>query len=397
MGRLEDYMPTMAMVLLQFTYAGLHLFTRAALLEGMSPKVFVVYRQAIATLVIAPVAYFSNRKKTNRSSMGLRSFSLIFIASFIGVAIYQNIFFEGLYLASPSTGSAMSNLLPGITYLMATVVGLEKLNIRSLRSMAKAVGTAVCVGGAVSMALLRGPKILNTSIFPFQDLTLSSGGGENWLMGCLLLFGSSCCWSFFLILQVPMSACYPDHLSLCAWMCFLSTLQSATLAFFLEPNPSAWNLHSISEISSCIYAGIVASAVTFSVQSWCIQKRGPLFAAMFNPLLTVIVTIFACIFLHEELFIGRLAGSFVVVVGLYIVLWGKAKDLEEINGEVGSIHDTMKTVRIKGELGPIHDTMHTVTILIDEPLRESGKLELEEPLLAHDNSSDVNNDSQRNQ
>ncbi|XP_043710228.1 WAT1-related protein At4g30420-like [Telopea speciosissima] len=381
MGRLEDYKPVMAMVVLQFTYATLALFTRATLLQGMNPKVFVVYRQAIATLVIAPVAYFSDRRKTNRSSMGLRSFSLIFVASLIGVAINQNLYFEGIYLASSSIGSAMSNLVPGITFLMATIVGLEKVRIRSLRSMAKVVGTAVCVGGAVSMALLRGPKLLNTSIFPFQDLTLSSGGGENWLMGCLFLFASSCCWSIWLILQVPMSAGYPDHLSLSAWMCFLATLQSATLAFFLEPDPSAWTLHSISEIASCIYAGVIGSAISFYVQSWCISQRGPLFSAMFNPLCTVMVTIFACILLHEELFTGSLAGSFAVVVGLYFVLWGKAKDLEEI----------------KGEVGPIHDTMKTVTILIDEPLKESGKLDLEEPLLAHDKSSDVNIESQRNQ
>ncbi|XP_043711538.1 WAT1-related protein At4g30420-like [Telopea speciosissima] len=397
MGRLEDYKPVMAMVLLQFTYATLALFTRATLLQGMNPKVFVVYRQAIATLVIAPVAYFSDRRKTNRSSMGLRSFSLIFVASLIGVTINQNIYFEGLYLASSSIGSAMSNLVPGITFLMATIVGLEKVRIRSLRSMAKVVGTAVCVGGAVSMALLRGPKLLNTSIFPVQELTLSSGGGENWPMGCLFLFASGCCWSIWLILQVPMSASYPDHLSLSAWMCFLATLQSATLAFFLEPDPSAWTLHSISEISSCIYAGIIGSAISFYIQSWCISQRGPLFSAMFNPLCTVIVTIFACILLHEELFTGSLAGSFAVVVGLYIVLWGKAKDLEEIKGEVGPIHDTMKTVTIRGEVGKIHDTMKTVTILIDESLKESGKLDLEEPLLAHDKSSDVNIESQRNQ
>jgi hypothetical protein len=59
MGVADDYKPAMAMVGLQFSYAIVALTTRAALLQGMSPRVFVVYRQAIATLVIAPVAYFS--------------------------------------------------------------------------------------------------------------------------------------------------------------------------------------------------------------------------------------------------------------------------------------------------------------------------------------------------
>ncbi|KAJ4957380.1 hypothetical protein NE237_024491 [Protea cynaroides] len=365
MGRLEDYKPVIAMVVLQFTYAALYLLSKAALLQGMSPKIFVVYRQAIATLVLSPVAYFSNRRKTIKCSMGLRSFCLIFVSSLIGMAINQNIYFEGLYLASSSAGTAMLNLVPGITFLIATIVGLEKVSITSLRSMAKVVGTVVCVGGAVSMALFRGPKLLNTA-FPFHELTFHSGG-ENWLIGCLLLFGSSCCWSIWLILQVPIFASYPDLLSLTAWMCFLSTLQSAAIALFLEPDRSAWKLHSIFEISTCLYAGIIGSAFIFSVQSWCVSQRGPLFSAMFNPLCTLIVTIFACIFLHEELFTGSLAGSVAVVVGLYVVLWGKAKELEEIRGDEEPTENTTKTA---------------ITILIDESLMESGKINLQEPLLA---------------
>ena len=59
MGGFKDYKPAMAMLALQFTYAGVNLSARAVLLEGVSPRVFVVYRQAIATLAIAPFAYLA--------------------------------------------------------------------------------------------------------------------------------------------------------------------------------------------------------------------------------------------------------------------------------------------------------------------------------------------------
>lgn len=59
MGWVELYKPLLVMVVLQFTYGAVSVSTRASLLEGMNPRVFVVYRQAIATLVISPVAYFS--------------------------------------------------------------------------------------------------------------------------------------------------------------------------------------------------------------------------------------------------------------------------------------------------------------------------------------------------
>jgi len=45
--------------------------------------------------------------------------------------------------------------------------------------------------------------------------------------------------------------------------------------------------------------------VTFYLQSWCISVRGPLYSAMFNPLCTVITTVFAAIVLREELHVGR--------------------------------------------------------------------------------------------
>lgn len=59
MGWIEYYKPVMVMMVLQFTYAGVSLSAKASFLEGMSPRVFVVYRQAFGTLFIAPIAYIS--------------------------------------------------------------------------------------------------------------------------------------------------------------------------------------------------------------------------------------------------------------------------------------------------------------------------------------------------
>ncbi|XP_038712531.1 WAT1-related protein At4g30420-like isoform X2 [Tripterygium wilfordii] len=321
-GLLGDYKYALAMFGLQFASAGLTLLSRAAFVRGTSPRVFIVYRQAIATLFVAPIAYFT--RKSSGSSIGLRSFALIFLLSLIGVTINQNIFFEGLFLSSSSMASAMTNLVPAITFVMASIAGLEKVNIRSSRSIAKIVGTVICVGGAVSMAMLKGPKLLNSEL-PQANSAFGSGG-KNWLLGCLCLFGSTCCWSLWLILQVPLSISYPDPVSLSAWMCFLATIQSAVLPFFLEKNADAWILHSKLELISVFFAGVLGSGLSFFVQAWVVSQKGPLFSAMFNPLSTVIVTILATAFLHEEIYTGSLIGALGVVIGLYVVLWGKAKE-----------------------------------------------------------------------
>ncbi|XP_011079339.1 WAT1-related protein At4g30420 [Sesamum indicum] len=327
---LEELKPVIILTACQFMYAGVNLLGRAALLQDMSSRVFVVYRQCIAFLLIAPVAYFS-RRGTKGCSLSWKSFWLIFLLSFVGVTANQNIFFEGLYLASSSAASALGNLVPAITFVMAYALGLEKVQVGSLRSIAKITGTVVCVSGAGAMALMKGPKLLNMELLPRNSL-FQADGHDTWLLGCSFLFASATCWSVWLILQAHVTATYPDHLSLTAWMCLMAAVQSGVLTIIMEPTLTVWTLKSPLQLFSCFFTGL-ASAVTFFAQAWCIAKRGPLFSAMFNPLCTVIVTVFACIFMHEELYTGSMIGGLAVIVGLYIVLWGKAKDYEEVAEE----------------------------------------------------------------
>ncbi|KAG6598842.1 WAT1-related protein, partial [Cucurbita argyrosperma subsp. sororia] len=341
MGLVEEYLPAMAMFGLQVTYAIMALLSRAALLKGMSPRVFVVYRQAIATLFIAPIAYFS-RPKSRRLSLDLKSFSLIFLASLVGATMNQNVYFEGVFLAGSSMATAMTNLIPAVTFVIATMVGMESLKMRSLRSMAKIGGTVICVSGAMCMALLRGPKLLNSSLgFGMKSsiFSVERGSPHAWLLGSLCVFGSSCCWSIWLILQVPASASYPDNLSLSAWMCLFATIQSIIVTLLVEPmKVETWKIHSTIEVICYLFSGIVGSGIAFFLQAWCVSKRGPVFSAMFNPLCTIVTTILAAIVLHEEIFTGSLVAGVAVIIGLYIVLWGKAKDyVKEEHGGKGAV------------------------------------------------------------
>ncbi|KAI7739114.1 hypothetical protein M8C21_001216 [Ambrosia artemisiifolia] len=304
----------------------------------MNPRVFVFYRQAIAVLVIAPIAYFS-RSKTTSCRIGWKSFWLIFLAALIGITTSQMIFLEGLYLASASAGSAIFNLVPAITFVAATIVGYEPINIRSLRTMAKIFGTIVCVTSAAAMALIKGPKLLNAHLPSSNSLLLNSTEFDNlWLLGCLCLFGSSCCWSFWLIIQVPVTKSFPDHLSLSAWMCFMATVQSGIVLLFTDPHLEAWKVTSFFQMGSLLYAAIVGSGISIFAQSWIIQKRGPVFSAI-------------------------AVGAVGIVIGLYVVLWGKAKDLEE-----------MKEQQQKAMMISQKDQIDVVRVLVDEA-------NLEEPLL----------------
>ncbi|CAN1811554.1 WAT1-related protein At4g28040 [Linum perenne] len=287
----------MIMVALEFSYAALALFTKAAFTGGLSPRIFVVYRQAIATLIMSSLA-FENRNNPTGVSLTLESFSWIFAASLFGVTGNQNAYFEGINLASSTAATAIINLIPAVTFVIAAIFGMEKIKIRSVRSGAKIAGTVICVLGAIAVAFLKGPKLLNYHFLGSEQ------DDKNWLIGCLLLFASSFFWSLWIILQ------------------------SIAVALFMEKDFSAWKLNSIFEMGCCLYGG-AALAVSFLGQAWCVAQRGPVFPAIFNPLCSVITAIFAAIFLKEQTYMGGLIGAVAVIIGLYMVLWGKAKDLEE--------------------------------------------------------------------
>ncbi|CAN6167014.1 unnamed protein product [Urochloa humidicola] len=324
---MEEYKPLAAMVVTQCIYATLALWSKAVFTGGMSPLVFVVYRQAVATVVLVPVVVAANRKKMRGMlNLGMVGFSLVFVASLVGATVNQCLYYQGVNLGSSSMATAMTNLIPAITFVMAASVGLEKVEVKRPRSLAKIFGTAVCVSGAMAMAFFKGPKLHDLLLLNSPLAAAGGGGISRWVVGALFLVGSSSCWSLWLILQVPICKSYVDPLALSAWMCLLSTLQSALLVSFLQPDPAAWRIHSLFELCCCLFSGVFGSGVTFYLQSWSISVRGPLYSAMFNPLSTVITTVFAAVVLREELHVGSLLGAFAVIAGLYVVLWGKAGD-----------------------------------------------------------------------
>jgi len=79
MGWLKAYLPVMAMLLSQFIYAGVSLSSRVVFSGGMSPRVFVVYRHALATIVIAPIAYFSGYYLVFSLFISISSFYLLIL------------------------------------------------------------------------------------------------------------------------------------------------------------------------------------------------------------------------------------------------------------------------------------------------------------------------------
>ncbi|KAL5833239.1 hypothetical protein ACOSQ3_016913 [Xanthoceras sorbifolium] len=116
---------------------------------------------------------------------------------------------------------------------------------------------------------------------------------------------------------------YPARLSLNTLTCFVAALQSSVLALFFARDPNLWKLEWNVQLLTIIYCGVVLSALMYYLQTWCISKKGLVFAAMFTPLLLVIVAILSVFAFAERLLLGSFVGAILIIAGLYCVLLGQ--------------------------------------------------------------------------
>ncbi|KAG7011135.1 WAT1-related protein, partial [Cucurbita argyrosperma subsp. argyrosperma] len=118
--------------------------------------------------------------------------------------------------------------------------------------------------------------------------------------------------------------------------CLVSSFQSFVIAIALERNLDEWKLSWNLRLLSVAYCGIVATGVTYSLQTWVIKKKGPVFLAMSTPIILVITTISSAVLLGESISLGSGIGGLLLIGGLYSVLWGKNKE-QKVNEELKEI------------------------------------------------------------
>ncbi|XP_022869009.1 protein WALLS ARE THIN 1-like [Olea europaea var. sylvestris] len=209
---------------------------------------------------------------------------------------------------------------------------IEKVRLDRKDGISKVVGTLFCVTGASVITLYKGPTIYSPSLPPVQNtapillLNLGNADGKNWTLGCIFLIGHCLSWSAWLVLQAPILKKYPARLSFTSYQCFFGVIQFLVIAAFMERDIQAWLVHSGGELFSVFYAGVVASGIAFAVQIWCIERGGPVFVAVYQPVQTLVVAIMASAALGEEFYLGGIIGAVLIIVGLYLVLWGKNEE-----------------------------------------------------------------------
>ncbi|XP_029126632.1 WAT1-related protein At5g64700 isoform X2 [Cajanus cajan] len=277
---MSELKPYLAMFIIQLMYSGLTLLSKAAFNGGMNTYVFIFYRQLTGTLILVPLALILERKRAVPVPLSFWTFCKIFVFSFFGVSLSLNIQAIALAYTSATLAAAIVNSLPASTFFFAVLLRMEKVNIRTKSGIKKIASVLLCLLGVATLAFYKGPQLRTTHHVlsryhnhqnPHHQDHFSSG--KRWILGSLLLFLSVIIWSFWLTIQ-----------------------------------------------------GALVTGVAYYLQTWVIEKRGPVFSAMWSPLSFIIATTGSVLILGEPLRLGSVLGGILLVLSLYSVLWPKSKE-----------------------------------------------------------------------
>ncbi|CAI9102657.1 OLC1v1000957C1 [Oldenlandia corymbosa var. corymbosa] len=331
--------PAVMMIAGQVMLSGMNILLKLAANDGMDSRVIVAYRFVFGAVFMAPISFFSERK--SRPKLTWKVFFYACLAGLFGGSLGQNLYLQSLVLTSATFVSAMLNLVPAVTFLVALCFRLEKLGWKTAAGKAKMLGTILGIGGAMVFTFYKGPDVtiwdtkLNllelTSSHHSATKPAAAGGDHKLVIGIILGLLSCVSYSLWLIIQARASADYPAPLSFTGLMNFTSAVSSALYAVCMQRDPSEWKLGWNIRLLAVAYSGFVCSAVLFTIVAVVVRMKGPTFAAVFNPCVLVVTGLVSSLVLEEDLFLGNLLGGLIIIISLYMVLWGKKKEAEKSN------------------------------------------------------------------
>ncbi|XP_031130304.1 WAT1-related protein At1g25270-like [Ipomoea triloba] len=325
---LHDLKPAIIMLSVQTIFAGVNVLYKIAASDGMNLSILVFYRFLFAAGFIGPVSYFAERKK--RPKLTWTILFLAFLCGLFGGSLGQNLYLKSLSYTSATYATAIFNLIPGITFIVAVILGLEKLGLNTAAGKGKALGTMFGIGGAMLLTFYQGPELhlWSTNIHLLHKTPPSKVVKTNYFLGTVIALAGCLCYSCWLILQAKAAERYPCAYSFTALMMSMGTVQSFVYSVCTVRDWNEWKLGWNVRLFVVAYAGIVGSGLMFSLIAWCVRKKGPVFVSIFNPLMLIMVAIAGSLFLDEKIHLGTLLGGGLIVIGVYVVLWGKGKEVE---------------------------------------------------------------------
>ncbi|RXH69796.1 hypothetical protein DVH24_007052 [Malus domestica] len=223
------------------------------------------------TLIIKLISFFALvlcvLGRSERPPLTFSIISWFFLIGLIGF-MAQFLGYAGIKYSSPTLSTAMLNLIPAFTFVLAVIFRMERIDVRSFSSLAKTLGTIVSISGAFIVTLYKGPPILNTSSTVMTDMLSQKqllSEQSNWVLGGVCVAANCMLAASWLIVQASVLKKYRAELIM----------------------------------------GVFGLAFQVGVSTWCLRRTEPVFAAMFKHLGIVVAVFIGVTFLGDTFYLGR--------------------------------------------------------------------------------------------
>ncbi|KAI4993074.1 hypothetical protein ZWY2020_007387 [Hordeum vulgare] len=287
-GVLEAARPVVAMVVVELVFSAMQIFIKLALDDGMDVRVLVAYRPMFGAAFLCPVAFLVERKK--RPPLTVKVVTGLFLCGLFGITMNQNLLVLAMKLTNSTTiVTALSNLTPQATFIVAILTRMETLKLRKPSGQAKLAGTLVGLGGAMLLTFYKGPEMRFLHRLAHTGMSHASGGrpqpaAGSRILGSFLAIAGCFSYAIWLTVQAKVVQVYPCHYSIAALVCVFGAAQSTLLTLCIHRDAGHWRLG-----------------------------------------------------LNIRLY--SVLGAVLIVAGLYMVLWGKAKEEDEQEADAPKLTD----------------------------------------------------------
>ena len=226
----------------------------------LSPLVFALSRDTLAVVSLMTAAYVRHRAVPSSFWPAAADVPRFILCGVLGVYCSQAGSALALANLDPLVYTLVQPLMPLATAGWATLAGQEAWALRSAATWLKLLGMLVAVGGAVFVGYGAGAG--------------SAAAGGSLLLGLLFVGLQIVGGGAYPVAQKPLMGRYPS-LVVCAWgytygwaLLLMCTLTTATGAADWAFTPAS--------AGAALFAGLLASALNYSLMAFCVELAGPL-------------------------------------------------------------------------------------------------------------------------
>lgn len=264
-----------------------------AVAGDIPPITLAFLRWVVAFIVFFPIAYRRTKKEW---PMLKQHIGAVIILALTGVAAFNTLVYIGLHYTTSINASLMNSSTPIIIYILSFIFFKERLTKFQL------VGTILSLTGV--LFIISGGSVESFLSFSFNK-------------GDIIVLVAVFCWSIYSLLIKKYAGKLPGYSTFLVTI-VLGALMLVPFTAYELLTTSQSIVWASSTIGAILYVGIIASIVAFLSWNTGVVALGANKAGIYLNFIPVFATIFAVLFLGEQLLLAQIIGGLAVILGVFI-------------------------------------------------------------------------------